>query len=248
MSELSDHRFGEIGSLTNDETGIPSIGECLSPSFTWQERDSLELERGPFSEELDYLDSLISAFTSHARELPLTPHVFIAPVPDKLDYKTMDSYRTAGRRWNDFVTICPKIDHSRNMLFYCIAGQFLREMIPNFSSGMRQGFALSHPDLHLGNLYADDDFNVTCTIDWSSTRSGPITGLLIPPSLGSSNEPASGFLAAAFRTGFKQQATKAASNISCSNLWNASDKMCCGSEYGPSLTGDAAAIFTSRGL
>ncbi|KFA48439.1 hypothetical protein S40293_00294 [Stachybotrys chartarum IBT 40293] len=189
MSELSDHRFEEIGSLTIDETGIPSIGECLSPSFTWQERDSLELDRGPFSEEFDYLDSLVSAFTSHARELPLTPHVFIAPVPDKLDYKTMDSYRTAGRRWNDF------------------------------------GFALSHPDLHLGNLYVDDDFNITCVIDWSSTTSGPITELLVPPSLGSSNVPASGFLTAAFRTGFEQQATKAASNISCSNLWKASEKM-----------------------
>ncbi|KFA74842.1 hypothetical protein S40288_03523 [Stachybotrys chartarum IBT 40288] len=225
MSELSDHRLEEIGSLTIDETRIPSIGECLSPSFTWQERDSLELDRGPFSEEFDYLDSLVSAFTSHARELPLTPHVFIAPVPDKLDYKTMDSYRTAGRRWNDFVTIGQKTDHSRNVLSYCIAGQFLREMIPNLSSGIGQGFALSHPDLHLGNLYVDDDFNITCVIDWSSTTSGPITELLVPPSLGSSNVPASGFLAAAFRTGFEQRATKAASNISCSNLWKASEKM-----------------------
>lgn len=71
MSELSDHHFSEIGSIFTDEKGSYIVGECLSPALTWQERDSLELDRGPFREEHDYLVSLISAFTSHAKELSL---------------------------------------------------------------------------------------------------------------------------------------------------------------------------------
>jgi hypothetical protein len=178
MSELSDHHFGKIGSIFNDGNGSYFVGECLSPSLTWQERDSLELDRGPFNEERDYLISLILAFTSHAQELPLTPHTFFAPVPDMLDYKSIVSYRTAARRWNDFVAVGQKVDHSKNLLFYCIAGQFLREMIPHISSSARNSFTLSHPDLNLGNLYVDDNFNITCIIDWSSASSGPITELL----------------------------------------------------------------------
>ena len=224
MSELSRHSFGEIGSIFNDENGGYFVGECLSPSLTWQERDSLELDRGPFREERDYLISLISAFTSHAEELPLTPHTFFAPVPDMLDYKSIDSYKAAARRWNDFVVIGQKIDHSKNMLFYCIAGQFLREMIPHLES-MRNRFTLSHPDLHVGNLYVDDDLGITCIIDWSSASLGPITELLATPSLGSSAAPPSDYLAAAFRSGFSQQASKVAPELCRSDLWERSDRM-----------------------
>ncbi|KAF4439463.1 Protein-glutamate O-methyltransferase SPCC1393.13 [Fusarium austroafricanum] len=88
MSELSDRRFEKIGSIFNDGNGSYFVAECLSPSLTWQERDSLDLDRGPFDEEHDYFMSFISAFTSHAQELQLTPHTFFAPVPDMLDYKT----------------------------------------------------------------------------------------------------------------------------------------------------------------
>lgn len=100
MAELSEHRFTKIGSLFGDGNGDYIVGECLSPSLTWQEKDSLDLNRGPLHQEHDYLASLISAFTSHARELPLTPHFFYAPVPDDLHYKTVDSHRTAAQRWN----------------------------------------------------------------------------------------------------------------------------------------------------
>ncbi|KAK0621130.1 hypothetical protein B0T17DRAFT_591075 [Bombardia bombarda] len=188
MSELSNHRFGEIGSIFREENGKYSIRECLSPSLTWQERDSLKLDRGPFHEEHDYLVSLISAFTSHAQELPLTPH-------------------------------------TKNVLFYCIAGQFLLEMIPRLSSSVKKGFTLSHPDLHLGNIYVDDDFNITCIIDWSSTSSGPSTELLGTPSLGGSAAPPSEYLVAAFRSGFTKRATEVISELSHSNLWAKSDRM-----------------------
>lgn len=225
MSELSDCRFEKIGSIFNDGNGGYFVGECLSPSLTWQERDSLDLARGPFDEEHDYLMSLISAFTSHAQELPLTPHTFFAPVPDMLDYKSIASYQKAVSRWNDFVAIGQKVDHSKNMLLFSIAGQFLREMIPRLLSGVRNGFTLSHPDLHLGNLYVDDNFNITCIIDWSSASSGPFTELIATPSLGSSAAPPSQLLTAAFRSGFSQRVRKADSGPLQSNLWRTSERM-----------------------
>ncbi|KAG8409276.1 hypothetical protein J3458_019393 [Metarhizium acridum] len=225
MAELSDHRFDEIGSLFNHGHGGFVIGECLSPSLTWQERDSLDLNRGPIRQERDYLVSLIFSFTSHAKELPLAPHVFYAPVPDELHYKTIDSQRTAAQRWNDFVAIGQKIDHSKNRLFYCIAGQFLLEMIPHLSSRLESCFTLSHPDLHVGNLYVDDDLNITCIIDWSSTSSGPITELLATPALGGPARPPSRSLTAAFRLAFGRRATKIGPQLSRSKLWQISDSM-----------------------
>ncbi|KAI1496490.1 hypothetical protein F5X99DRAFT_424654, partial [Biscogniauxia marginata] len=216
MSELSDHRFEKIGSIFNDGNGGYFVGECLSPSLTWQERDSLDLDRGPFDEENDYFVSLILAFTSHAQELPLTPHVFFAPVPDMMYYRSIESHKTAVRRWNNFVAIGQKVDHSKNMLFYSIAGQFLREMIPRLICGLGTSFTLSHPDLHLGNLYVDDYLNITCIIDWSSASSGPITELLPTPSLRGSATPPSEFLTAAFRV---------VPELLHSNLWETSERI-----------------------
>lgn len=60
ISDLSDHYFEKIGSLINDKTGHSSIVRYLSPSFTWQERDSLELGRGLFNEKFGYIKSLVS--------------------------------------------------------------------------------------------------------------------------------------------------------------------------------------------
>lgn len=225
MSELSERRFDKIGSLFDDGNGSYNVGECLSPTLTWQERDSLELDRGPFNEERDYLMSLISAMTSHAQELPLNPHTFFAPVPDMLDYRSMESYVAANRRWNDFVAIGQKVDHSKNILLYSIAGQLLREIIPHLSSGLGNGFILSHPDLHFGNLYVDDDFNITCIIDWSSASTGPVSELLAIPSLWSSNLPAPEVLTAAFRKGFGQRATKLSPEISHPDFREMSKKM-----------------------
>ncbi|KAL7926034.1 kinase-like domain-containing protein [Trichoderma austrokoningii] len=225
MAELSDHRFTEIGSLFKDGGGDYTIGECLSPMLTWQERDSLDLDRGPFRQEHDYLVSLISAFTSHAQELPLSPHIFYAPVPDDLHYKSTDSAREASQRWNEFVAIGDKIYHSKNRHMYCMVGQMLAEMIPHLSSGVEGSFTLSHPDLHVGNIYVDDDLNITCIIDWSSTSTGPITELLTTPGLGGSARPPSVNLTAAFRTGFGQTCTKIGPELSQSNLWQVSDNM-----------------------
>ncbi|KAJ3535793.1 hypothetical protein NM208_g6986 [Fusarium decemcellulare] len=212
MSRLFKIRFEKIGSIFEDGHGDFRIGECLSPSLLWQWRDSIEegLDRGPFSTEAEYLKSLISAFTSHAKELVMNPHAFFAPIPESLDYPTWESYRAAGGRWNDFVAIGDRIESSRNRLSYCIAGQFLQDMIPKLSSTTKGGYTLSHPDLHLGNIFVDEDLNITCIIDWGSATSGPIAELLATPGLAGSSLPPSRAQIDAFRSSFT---TEGATNI-----------------------------------
>ncbi|KAH7171867.1 hypothetical protein DER46DRAFT_677529 [Fusarium sp. MPI-SDFR-AT-0072] len=187
MSRLSKVHFDKIGSLFGDDTGGFSVGECLSPVLTWQSRDSLEtgIERGPFTGETPYLRSLISAFTSHAEELPLTPYLFFSPLPKPADYSTWDSFRAATDRRGDFIVI-------------------LEEMIPQLSSDST-GLTISHPDLHTGNLFVDEDLNITSIIDWGSATTGPVTELLATPGLAGPSKPSSVALTAAFQAGFSEE-------------------------------------------
>jgi hypothetical protein len=74
MSRLWNVRFDKIGLLFEDVWGF-SVGECVSPVFTWQSRDSIEAEidRGPFPQEEDYFRSLISIFESTQRSFHSRP-------------------------------------------------------------------------------------------------------------------------------------------------------------------------------
>ncbi|KAF7560258.1 hypothetical protein G7046_g3883 [Stylonectria norvegica] len=222
MARLSEIRFDKIGSISEDDQGRFHIGECLSPSLVWQWRDSLDAvtDRGPFPEECHYLNSLILAFTSHAKDLPLNPHVFFAPLPDSLEYPTWDSLRAAVDRWNDFIAVGDKTESSRNRLSYCIAGQFLRDMVPQLQSTADGGFTLSHPDLHLGNIFVDEDLNITCLIDWGFTTSGPITELLATPGLEGSTSLPPRSQTDAFRSSFDSVTSKIEPNE-----WNKADMM-----------------------
>jgi hypothetical protein len=142
-----------------------------------------------------------------------------------LDYESLSSYQKASRRWNGFMAIGQKIEHSKNILFYCIAGQFLSEMIPDLSSNAASSFTISHPDLHLGNIYIDKNFNITSIIDWSSSSTGPVSEILTAPSLGSSAAPPSAFLTAAYRSSFIQEVTKTAQEVPDAILWKTSERM-----------------------
>ncbi|KPM38167.1 hypothetical protein AK830_g8396 [Neonectria ditissima] len=216
---LSMNHFDKIGSVFENSDGGYSIGECLSPSLIWQWRDQLEgIDRGPFHHESQYLNSLISAFISHAKELSLTPHSFFAPIPNPLEYPHWTNYHTAVRRWQIFCSIDGKdVEGSKNRLSYCIAGQFLYEMVPDLATG---SFVLSHPDLHLSNIFVDDEFNVTCIIDWGSASSVPMTELLATPGFIGSVSPPTESLVAAFRAGFSQGGQKLDSK-----LWDKAEKM-----------------------
>ncbi|KAM5357413.1 hypothetical protein ACJZ2D_016290 [Fusarium nematophilum] len=187
MPSLSGIHFDKIGSLfeAEDGSGDCSVGECLSPSLVWEERDQLQgIDRGPFDQESQYLSSLISAFVSHAKELWLGPHVLFAPIPEACEYPHWNSYRAAVNRWRDFVG----------------DGRDDNDPVPYLRSG--GDFVLSHPDLHVGNIFVDQDFNVTCIIDWGSASAGPPSELLATPGLSGSIWPPTESLTAAFRAGF----------------------------------------------
>lgn len=208
MSSLSQIRFNKIGPVFEDSDSNYFIGECLSPPLLWQWRDTLEgIDRGAFNTESQYFSSLISAFISHAKELPLAPHSFFAPIPDPFEYPHWTSYRAAMERWRTFCSVDDKIEGSKNRLSYCIAGQFLHKMVPYLASPS-EDFVLSHPDLHSGNIFVDENFNITCIIDWGSTTSCPMTELLVTPGFSSSVSPPTESLVAAFRTGFSQGGQK----------------------------------------
>ncbi|KAF7552778.1 hypothetical protein G7Z17_g4073 [Cylindrodendrum hubeiense] len=209
MSLLSEIHFDKIGSLFEAEDGSSdcSVGECLNPSLLWEKRDKLEgIDRGPFDQESQYLSSLISAFVSHAKELRLSPHNFFAPIPNAFEYRDWASYSAAVDRWEDFYVLGEGAEGSKNRLSYCLAGEFLREMIPSLTSNASQsrGFVPCHPDLHTGNIFVDEKFNVTSIIDWGSAYAGPLSEMLATPGLSGSTSPPGESLVAAFRAGFGQ--------------------------------------------
>jgi aminoglycoside phosphotransferase (APT) family kinase protein len=141
-----------------------------------------------------------------------------------LDYKTTNSHRAAVDRWNNYVAIGAKTDSGKNRFLYCIAGQFLREMIPHLLSGVGS-FTLSHPNLHLGNICVDDDFNITSIIDWSSSSSGPVTEPLAIGPFARSAEPTAEFLVAAFRSAFSQRGSRIVPDLTHANLWEISERL-----------------------
>ncbi|CAK7271447.1 hypothetical protein SEPCBS119000_004609 [Sporothrix epigloea] len=203
MSHLAEMHFDKIGSLVQDENGNYSIGECLSPALNWKLRDKLEdIDRGPFDHESQYFRSLISIFVTHAKEMYLGPHVFFAPTPRLSEYSNLASLKQAEKRWHNFFSE-ESFDEIKNCLSYCIAGDFLYEMISRLTS--TSPFVLSHPDLHFGNIFVDEDFNITSIIDWSSTTTVPMSELLAGPRINSSLATPKQALVAAFRSGFCQR-------------------------------------------
>lgn len=190
IKQLLDLRFDKIGSLF-EKDGKYYIGDCLSPALIWHDRDSLgdEILRGPFQHTHQYLESQISAFLLHVKELPLEPHVFFAPIPELGEYPTYASYRSAVDRWNDFATVGSKVDSSKNRSDYSIAGYILQKIVPVMSQklpgtlGDLDGYPLCHPDLSSSNIFVDEDLNITGIIDWECCSTVPIPTLLTTPNL-----------------------------------------------------------------
>lgn len=166
-----------------------AIGPCLSPALTWGMRRLLDnLDGGPFASENDYFNALAVALSRHAQELPVSHHALLAPIPDPEEYTSHEKYLKAAGRWNDFVAIRNKLDHSRNRFSYCMAVDVLQEkVVPRLCNettkedGHNAGFPLMHPDLHVGNIFVDDSMNVTCIIDWSCTTTVPVAELFATP-------------------------------------------------------------------
>ncbi|KAL5361091.1 hypothetical protein BJX96DRAFT_165647 [Aspergillus floccosus] len=201
--ELSQLRFDKIGSLF-EEGGEFKVEECLSRGHVVDQRCTLEeVPRGPFTCATSFYDSLVSAFVQHAETLQLSHHCFVAPIPSTDAYQSRDNYRTAVDLWNDFVTIGNKIDSSDNRLDYIVAGDALRNIVPQLMRPtLSPNFPLCHGDLSINNIYVDDDYNITCIIDWAFTSSVPESTLFVPPGLPQSRNEISPELYAAFIDGF----------------------------------------------
>lgn len=168
---LSNLSFNRLGSLHVSDGGFV-FGASVYQGLIWGGRDEFsedEIPRGPFENSDDFYQALISAFFAQLRDLPMGHHLFRAPVPIPLEYKTHKDYRVATDRWNDYAAIGWKTEGTKNRLDYSLAGIALTDVVPLLAEKEKQfkcwGFPLYHPDLSTGNIFVDDKFNITCIID-----------------------------------------------------------------------------------
>lgn len=214
--KLSQVRFAQIGSLF-EENGYFAIGQCLSKGHIQYKRHSLGIPRGPFVSEGEFYYSLIAALVKHAATLPLAHHCFAAPVPSRNDYPNMDLWHGAHDLWNDFITVGQKVDGAANRVDYVIAANALKHLISQYA-GNWSGvvfpvtFALCHPDLTMSNIFVDDQWNITCIIDWAFATTMPVPLLLAPPGFPQSRHKLDERFCLGFRDGFKDAAELNAHN------------------------------------
>ncbi|ATY58947.1 kinase-like domain [Cordyceps militaris] len=189
-SQLSQLRFPCIGSIFESANGTPCIQQCLSPGHLFEGRDAIEeIPRGPFSSSQEFYASLVAALRLHAEQLPMGYHLLVAPIPIPQEYTDTSDYRLATDHWNDFAVLGGKPESSQNRLQYTMAAQFLLDSIIPLLAGESKeeistsSFPLYHPDLSDQNIFIDDDFNITCIIDWAFSSTVPPAMLYATPGL-----------------------------------------------------------------
>ena len=209
--QLSRLSFDQAGSLI-EEDGKFKIKTCLSRGLLLNERHSLgDINRGPFKSEKDYYEAHVSAFLEHVKYLQLGHHCFFAPIPARNEYDDYAGFRKASDGWSDFVTVQSKIDGSENRSDYVIAGEVLSEMITRRTNDVsnillndrKYRFSIHHPDFSVDNIFVDEDFNITCIIDWAFCSSVPLSILLTAPGLPQSRYEVDVSLLPAFENGFQ---------------------------------------------
>lgn len=91
-----------------------------------------------------------------------------------------------------------------NRLDYIIAGDTLRDIIQKFEPlGVNpETFPMCHADLRVNNIYVDDNYNITCIIDWAFASPIPESLLLAPLGLPQYRDEVSLELRASFIDGF----------------------------------------------
>ncbi|PYH72704.1 uncharacterized protein BO88DRAFT_432532 [Aspergillus vadensis CBS 113365] len=160
----------------------------------------------------DHLPPKYTALNKHAEALQLSRHCFAAPIPNREDYESHDQYFEACDLWNDFVTVGKKMDSTDNRLDYIVAANDLRDLIPTWraqlSNTKLHSFSLSHADLSANNTFVDDDFNITCIIDWAFSSTVPGALMLAPPALPQSRYELDDYLIQAFRNGVELAITE----------------------------------------
>lgn len=185
--QLCQLRFDRIGSLF-EESHDPVIKTCLTRGLLVHERLSLDLQRGPFASAAEFYRAMVSAFQEHASTLPLNPRCFFAPLPLPEEYDDDFQFQRARDRWHDFVTLGSKIDGSDNRMDYIIVGDLLAEMRSKWVQDMYLdeescGYPLHHPDFSVNNVFVDEQYNITCIIDWAFCSSVPLSMAIMVPGL-----------------------------------------------------------------
>ena len=208
--QLSELRFDQAGSLFESE-GQLAVNVCLSRGLILKERYTLEdVPRGPFRSENEFYDAHISAFYDHVKSLSLSPHCFLAPIPESADYPDEALFHEASDWWSDFVIVQHKIDSCENRTDYIVAGELLVKSFRQWNDGVSRGlpnrfvnrFALHHPDLSLNNIFVDAELNITCIIDWAFSSTVPLFMLLAAPGLPQTCSEFNSSLSTAYEEGF----------------------------------------------
>ncbi|KAF5696732.1 kinase-like domain-containing protein [Fusarium mundagurra] len=220
--------MAELGKISSQLLRLHS----LNPAFYFQDRYSLsEVQHGPYLNEEVFYRSLLDTFLLHVRDLDMSHHCFRAPVPTEREFDNPEMYRRATDLWNDFVTIGLKIDSGENRFDYYAAGKALEDAIPSLATTTHpevtecfgSGFAISHPDLSINNIFVDEDFNITSIIDWSFASTVPIPQLLVTPGMPHPRDQPSASATASFRTSFMDHlgVTSGASSV----LWSHAERI-----------------------
>ncbi len=103
-----------------------------------------------------------------------------------------------------------KIDDSDNRTNYVIAEEVLSEMITMWMNNVskfslndhKHQFLIYHPDFSVNNIFVDEEFNITCIIDWAFCFSIPLSILLTISGLPQSQYEVDVSLLPAFENGF----------------------------------------------
>ncbi|EER36593.1 conserved hypothetical protein [Histoplasma capsulatum H143] len=208
--QLCQLKFDRIGSLFEGPRG-PVIKTCLARGLLVCERHTLPLNRGPFTSTIDFYKALISAFQEHASILPLNAHCFLAPFPLPEEFEDSNQFDRARDRWHDFVAIDSKIDGSDNRTDYMIVSDLLADMREKWvrDTSLKEDscyFSLHHPDISVNNIFIDEEYNITCLIDWAFCSSVPLSLAIAEPGLPQSRHELPEVFREEFRRGFSEAA------------------------------------------
>ena len=189
--QLSRLCFDQAESLFEKDEKF-QIKICLSRDLLLNERHSLEdFNRESFKSEKNYYETHVSTFLKHVKYLQLDHHCFFAPIFARNEYDDYAEFRKASDWWSDFVTVQFKIDDSDNRIDYVIAEEMLSEMITRWTNDVskfhlndcKHQFFIHHSDFSIDNIFVDEDFNITCIIDWAFYFSVSLSMLLIASDL-----------------------------------------------------------------
>ncbi|KAJ5382832.1 Aminoglycoside phosphotransferase [Penicillium concentricum] len=151
-------------------------------------------------------------------KLPLGNHCFAVSEPSRKDYPNKDQWHAARDAWNDFLNVGQKIDGATNKVDYIIAALTLSRLISQYARNWSEittspaSFPLCHPDLTTTNIFVDDQYNITCIIDWAYTTAVPFPFLLSPPGFPQSRHKLDERFCLGFSHGFKDAASLSAAS------------------------------------